>query len=90
MPRLEFTNRFLKDVKRWKKSGKNVQPLEGLFHMIEKGVWPPVAKYEAHLLSGDLEGVWDIHIRQNWIVLAKFHQGTVYVLRMGTHAELGL
>ena len=53
-------------------------------------MWPPAVQYEAHLLSGDLEGVWDIHLRQNWIVLVKFHEGTVWALRMGTHAELGL
>ncbi|OGJ63574.1 hypothetical protein A3H90_02850 [Candidatus Peribacteria bacterium RIFCSPLOWO2_02_FULL_55_36] len=90
MPPLEITHRFLKDVKRWKRSGRGLEPLEELFCRIEKGMWPPAVQYEAHLLSGDLEGVWDIHLRQNWIVLVKFHEGTVWALRMGTHAELGL
>ena len=67
-----------------------MEPLEELLRMIAEGMWPPLAKYEAHRLSGELEGIWDIHIRQNWVVLAKFEQETVYILRMGTHAELGL
>lgn len=90
MPRLELTHRFLKDVKRWKRSGKDLESLEELLRRIERGMWPPAVQYEAHLLNGDLEGVWDIHLRQNWIVLVAFHEGTVVVLRMGTHAELGL
>lgn len=90
MPRLELTHRFLKDVKRWKKSGRSLELLEELFYRIAKGMWPPAAQYKAHLLRGELEGVWDIHLRQNWIVLVKFDEGTVWALRMGTHAELGL
>ena len=90
MPQYELTNNFLKDLKKWKRSGKNLEPLEDLLRSIEGGMWPPLAKYEAHLLTGYLDGIWDIHIRQNWVVLAKFDKETVYLLRMGTHADLGL
>lgn len=90
MPRLKLTHRFLKDVKRWKRSGKDLEPLEELLQRIEKGMWPPAVQYEAHLLSGELKGVWDVHLRQNWVLLLHFDAGVVYFLRMGTHAELGL
>lgn len=52
--------------------------------------WPPPAKYEGHLLTGKFEGIWDVHLRQNWVLLLQFQEGTVHFLRMGTHAELGL
>lgn len=52
--------------------------------------WPPPAKYEAHLLTGPHEGVWDIHLRQNMVLLLQFRAGTIHFHRMGTHAELGL
>ncbi|HLD71032.1 MAG TPA: type II toxin-antitoxin system mRNA interferase toxin, RelE/StbE family [Candidatus Peribacteraceae bacterium] len=90
MPQYDLTNHFLKDLKKWKRSGKGIEPLEDLLRMIQEGMWPPIAKYEAHMLTGNLEGMWDIHIRQNWVVLAKFENGIVYILRMGTHADLGL
>lgn len=90
MPQYELTKNFLKDLKKWKRSGVNLEPLEDLLRLIRAGMWPPVAKYESHMLTGEFEGLWDIHLRQNWVVLAKFDQGTVYVLRMGTHADLGL
>lgn len=66
-----------------------MKPFEEFVHTI-KNVWPPPAKYEAHLLSGEHEGIWDIHLRQNWIILLRLKDGTIYLLRMGTHAELGL
>lgn len=90
MPQLELAHRFLKDVKRWKRSGRSLEPVEEFFRRIERGMWPPAAQYEAHMLHGELEGVWDVHLRQNWILLVQFREGTVEVLRMGTHAELGL
>jgi addiction module RelE/StbE family toxin len=52
--------------------------------------WPPSPKFEPHLLIGPFEGVWDIHLRQNWVLLLRFHAGTIHFLRMGTHADLGL
>lgn len=89
MPNVELTKRFLKDFDKWKKSGKNMAPFDEFVSVIHT-TWPPPSKYEAHLLSGELEGIWDIHIRQNWIVLAEFHNETVTLLRMGTHADLKL
>ena len=90
MPKIEHTRQFLKDVRKWKRSGKGLEPLEELLRVIQQGTWPLPAQYEAHMLTGMMEGIWDIHLRKNWIVLAEFHEGTVITLRMGTHAELGL
>jgi len=85
----EFTRTFLKDMKRWRKAGKSMQPFEDFLLTIRE-TWPPAPKYEAHVLVGSLSGIWDIHLRQNWIVLARFESGVVRFLRMGTHAELSL
>ena|SRR3989338_4257128 len=89
MPNIEYTKRFWKDVQRWERSGKGIDPLHEFLRMAQDE-WPLPAKYEAHLLAGPMEGIWDIHIRQNWIVLMEYHAGTITLLRMGTHAELGL
>ena len=89
MPNVKLTRRFLKDLDKWEKSGKNMSPLDEFINAIHT-IWPPPGKYEAHLLAGEMEGIWDIHLRQNWILLARFHEGTVTLLRMGTHADLKL
>lgn len=89
MPLTKFSKGFRKTVRRWKKSGRDMRPLEEFIDVV-RTTWPPPAKYEAHLLAGSLEGIWDIHLRQNWVLLLRFDAGVVYFLRMGTHAELGL
>lgn len=89
MPQLKFSKRFLKDVKKWRKSGQNMKLFDEFVDVITH-TWPPPEQFEPHLLRGPFEGIWDIHLRQNWVVLLQFRSGTVYFLRMGTHAELGL
>src|SRR3989338_6217196 len=89
MPKIEFTKKFRKEKKKWMKSGKDMRLLEEFIQTVYE-TWPPPIKYEPHLLAGTMEGIWDVHLRQNWILLLRFHAGTVYFLRMGTHAELGL
>lgn len=89
MPQLNFSRQFLKDVRKWRKSGQSMA-LFDTFVMVIMRTWPPPANYQPHLLHGPFAGVWDIHLRQNLVVLLRFQTGTVYFLRMGTHAELGL
>lgn len=89
MPQLNFSRQFLKDVRKWRKSGQSMALFDGFVAVIMQ-TWPPPAKYEPHLLQGPFAGIWDIHLRQNWVVLLRFQAGTVHFLRMGTHAELGL
>lgn len=67
----------------------NMEPFDEFVRTV-RHTWPPPGKFEAHLLSGHFEGIWDIHLRQNWILLLRYHEGTVFFLRMGTHAELGV
>lgn len=89
MPQLKFSRQFLKDVKKWRKSGQSMKLFDE-FVAITIHIWPPPKQFEPHLLIGPFDGVWDVHLRQNWVLLLRFHAGTVMFLRMGTHAELGL
>ncbi len=89
MQKIDFSRQFLKDRKKWSRSGVSMQPLEAFICTIQY-TWPPPAQYEPHLLAGPMDGIWDIHLRQNWIVLLRFDAGIVLLLRMGTHGELGL
>lgn len=89
MPNLSFSKRFSKDVTKWKRSGKSLQPFEEFVEVV-RSTWPPPPMYEAHILRGEFDGLWDVHLRQNWVLLLRFHAGTVEFHRMGTHAELGL
>lgn len=52
---------------------------------------PYPEQYDIHPLQGNLEGVWDAHLAQNWVVFFRPVQaGVIEVLRTGTHAYLGI
>jgi len=89
MPQVEFSRSYLKDLRKWRKSGRSLEPLDEFIRTI-RSTWPPPARYEPHLLAGSLDGLWDIHLRQNWILLLRFHAGTVRFLRLGTHSDIGI
>lgn len=78
-----------KDLIRWKRAGWDMEPFKQFLRDCADS-WPLPSKYEAHPLHGDLEGVWDIHIRRNWLVLLKKEGNTITLLRTGTHAMLGI
>jgi mRNA interferase YafQ len=86
---INFPRKFLKDVRKWRKSGQNMALFDE-FIILVTHTWPPPAHYEPHFLQGPFKGVWDVHLRQNWVPLLRFEAGTVRFLEMGTHADLGL
>lgn len=85
-----FHRQFDKDVKRLKNSGWDVSKLQKFVGEIRKG--PPFPeRYEIHSLQGDMQGVLDGHVVQNWVVLFRFlESNTIEFLRTGTHGYLGL
>lgn len=89
MPTIKFAKRFKKDLLKWLRSGRNLRALDELVLEVHCS-WPPSKKFEAHLLLGKHAGIWDIHLQQNLIVLAKFDGFSVHFLRLGTHDDLKL
>lgn len=64
---LDFTNRFKKDVKLCLKRNYNISLLEVvLLELREKGELS--LKYKPHLLSGNKDGLWECHIKSNWLM----------------------
>ncbi len=80
---------FRRDYARWKKAGWNMRLLATFISDASSG-WPLPSKYEAHPLKGRLQGLWDAHIRQNWVVFFRVEKDCIKLLRMGTHAYLGI
>ncbi len=84
---LDFTNRFKKDVKLCLKRNYNIVLLEEvLLELREKGTVP--IKNKPHLLSGDLEGIWECHIKPDWLLLWYIDETTIVLVRTGTHSDL--
>lgn len=87
---LRYHGQFLKDMKRLKQGGWKLQKLEEFFLELQKG--PPFPfRYQVHPLHGDMDGVWDAHITQNWVVFFRYNRKDVIeLIRTGTHASLNL
>jgi len=81
--------RFRKNLKKMLRRGKDINKLETVVSILARGEQLP-AKYKDHALSGDLEGLRDCHIENDWLLLY-YIEDNVLVLTLtdtGTHSDL--
>lgn len=85
------TVRFKKSLKKMMKRGKDKTKIVDVVRMLAMGeTLPP--KYRDHALSGNLIGLRDCHIENDWVLLY-YIQNDILVLSLadtGTHSDLGL
>ncbi len=85
------TSRFRKSFKLMLKRGKDVAKLETVVNILARGeMLPP--QYRDHALTGDLAGLRDCHVENDWVLFYKI-QGDLLILTLadtGTHSDLGL
>lgn len=86
---IEYSGQFKKSLKLAKKRGL---PLESLYLVIsilaEKGGLPQ--EYRPHLLSGKYSGIWECHIKPDWLLLWKQNDEELILLLLntGSHSDL--
>ena len=81
--------RFRKNLTKMLRRGKDINKLETVVSILARGEQLP-AKYKDHALSGDLEGLRDCHIENDWLLLY-YIEDNVLVLTLtdtGTHSDL--
>ena len=82
--------RFRKNLKKMLRRGKDVNKLNEVVLKLAQGeTLPP--KYRDHALSGDLDGLRDCHIENDWVLLYFYTSAGELVLTLtdtGTHADL--
>ena len=84
------TTRYKKSLKKMLKRGKDVQKIVAVVRMLAMGeTLPP--QYRDHALTGDLAGLRDCHIENDWVLLYFYTANGELVLTLsdtGTHADL--
>ena len=83
------SNRFKKDLKRCAKRGLNMRLVYDAMQLLaENGSLP--AQYEPHKLNGDMKGIWECHIKPDWLMTWEQDnmQLTLLFLQTGTHSDL--
>ena len=86
---IEFTNRFKKDMKRCQKRGHNMSELKSIIDLLQKtGKLPQI--YKPHKLSGNYAGMWECHIKPDWLLVWKQDNDimTLIMMSTGTHSDL--
>ena len=85
------TSRFKKSLKKIMKRKKERAKLTTVVNMLARGE-PLPPQYKDHALIGNMVGLRDCHIENDWVLLYYF-QDDILVLTLadtGTHSDLGL
>lgn len=88
MRKIVRTSAFKTDLKRLARGGRfDVQELFDLVLQLAEDK-PLAEKHTDHALTGRWKGVRDCHIRPDWLLLYSKGEGTLVLVRTGSHAEL--
>ena len=82
-----YTNRFKKDLKLAQKRGFNDVKLKNIITLLCESKERPTP-CRPHLLSGEWSDCWECHIGPDWILIYRFIEDDVHLLRTGTHSDL--
>lgn len=87
MKSLSQTTRFVRDVKRMRKRGKDIAKLEAIVQKLAQGeVLEP--RYRDHPLHGAWSDSRDCHIEPDWILIYTTNAVSLRLERTGTHSDL--
>lgn len=84
------TTRFRKSLKKMLSRGKDGAKLEAVVAKLANGI-PLPPQNKDHALSGDLAGLRDCHIENDWVLLYFYSNSGDLILTLtdtGTHSDL--
>jgi mRNA interferase YafQ len=87
MRRIAQQRRFVVDLKRMKRRGKDTEDLIATVELLaETGTLP--SGFRPHKLTGEWKGVWECHIESDWLLIYDVTPDEVLLIRTGTHSDL--
>lgn len=84
---LRSTTRFMKDMKRAEKRGRDIDRLEEIVNRLQQQT-PLQLRYKDHKLSGDWEDFRECHIEPDWLLIYQITESDLILVRTGSHADL--
>lgn len=86
---IEYTRQFERSLKLCKKRGLPVEELQKAISLLEASGKLP-AKYKPHKLTGNYRGLWECHIKPDWLLLWQQNDEEFILLLVdtGTHSDL--
>ena len=87
MKRVHSSNAFEKDIERLMRRNKDIEKLKSAIRSLVRGEKLDQI-YRDHKLSGDYYGCRDCHIESDWLLIYKYDEETLFLIRTGTHSDL--
>ncbi|MBW6485355.1 MAG: type II toxin-antitoxin system YafQ family toxin [Syntrophobacterales bacterium] len=87
MKQIHGSTAFEKDVKRQLGRGKDMEKLKSVI----RSLWRKEkldSIYRDHKLAGNYYGCRDCHIESDWLLIYKYDENTLFLIRTGTHSDL--
>jgi mRNA interferase YafQ len=81
------TTAFVKDLRRARKQGKDLDKLEAIVTLLQDEQ-PLPTRCRTHRLRGSWADHWDCHIEPDWLLLYRLTVTELILVRTGSHAEL--
>ncbi len=81
------TTQFVRDVKRMRKRGKDLEKLKSLVTKLAKSI-PLGPKHRDHPLIGPWKNCRDCHIEPDWILIYSVDPHYLHLERTGSHSDL--
>lgn len=69
------------------KQGKDIDELESVVDLLQTGQALD-KKYLDHLLSGNWKDHRECHIRPDWLLIYRYEEDILWLVRTGSHSEL--
>ena len=89
MYKIVYSNKFDKNVVRSARRGLDLYLLEEIVTDLQK-TGNVSSKHRPHILSGKLQGLWECHIKADWLLLWLKNEDlkTITLVDTGTHSDL--
>lgn len=84
---VKMTSRFRKDLKKVDRQGKNIDELEVIIDVLQAGEILPERCLD-HLLTGNWKDHRECHIRPDWLLIYRYDENILWLVRTGSHSEL--
>lgn len=86
MKRIEYSNAFKRDFKKYPALALSTRWIEALHALLNNQALPP--KFCDHALTGNWNGFRDCHIEPDLVLIYRHTEDSLELARIGSHAAL--
>ncbi|MEI9479707.1 MAG: type II toxin-antitoxin system YafQ family toxin, partial [Deltaproteobacteria bacterium] len=87
MKRVHSSNVFEKDIEKLMRRNKDIEKLKSVIRSLVRGEKLDQI-YRDHKLTGNYYGCRDCHMESDWLLIYKYDEETLFLIRTGTHSNL--